>query len=1431
MKRRLVNYLFCCLLLIGFGLSVRANENQPRLAILSGSEFSQAGDLLAVELSGQTNVVLLERNEIDKILKEQKLAQSGISIKESIDVGHILGADGLLTLGLVQSGTNSHLAATLIAVKQGVILDVMESPWPMKDSGEWAKLVRAHFQPFLPKLGVLTKDALPISVLNLRSAASSPESKQFEHQLTELLLNRLTHEKELFVLERRKLDKLTTEKEFSKTEDSPFWNGSYLLEGIVDKNGYSKEEATISARLVPPGGGTPVEIEISGKRNQPEQMIEQLARQIMASLKKQSSAPEWKPAAEAIQFYEEAKWALKWQVNKEAQAAAEAAWALGKRDLDCAMVRIQAHLTDALPDPHFVESSLSETTATDEEARSTLDDDKRTYHPAAMIWERGGLDGKFVRILMVLNQPDQEKLAGAIHVLGLYREFSQSLPAEEPKMDSDWYRLGVSTLTGASKVLQHFYLVPEAQKGVEDKLAELRRLAREVSDYILKSPSVRDAYWVGNQFATHDTLGRFSEAPNIFQCKLHWGPFWQEKPEDTIALYRGLMSSEVFCYIHKDLWFRELASPLLPAWNQQDKERGRLLWSQFRQELDSSTNLFLKLEASSLQVAQAANEKELANSFNSLISLLFDNHDAIVTNNVELLYLNWRLGDLVGRNGLDHSSAVKEKLEQQLYHEYWAKLEAMDSEYWNNLRLRKQQQENDVLFEKQKEILKGNSYEFFAFNRAFSFYQYSPAQAAELEPLCASYKSNLLARASSLTGVEMSKLQGGISQVTIVEGRLARILHPSSQTVKSANTNVIVVRPVELKAPEMSAQALLVDKFFAIPEKLLPGETPSNIKVFSHRVREGKLLLDLRYDETAHNSSPISDRAAIAILDPKNGAWQIIPYPPSDDPYARPTGFNGAKDESFYFELFKSAVYLSAVGVMRYDLESRHWEKVEIPEPKLCQLYAIGDHLYAANDESIFEILDRGHGTRMLASNRRRPAVTALDSLSSLNSPLLFPGPDQTVRTCIGNKLYTWNGKDWEESMNLAVTRRPEVFEEGTLLRSNPVRGEAQVWFLAHTGTNANLYWEEQVFELYGGGIPSTGMFNNKLATNNSKPKPIWKPNSPMQTAGAPGIATLTNVHFFQEDCAVTNTAKEWSAAEKNGHHAFLVCLESGMPKPLFVPLKFDVARGPVPSASLGSQKGFWGLGSPWLAHAADGLMIGYPGTPGVWLIPDAQLQAAINHERELTLQQEAEEVARIKRLQQELLSQYDLNHDGNLNPEEKEAAVKDLRWLEVNWPAIDTNKNGFLDEEDNLALFDANENGQVDDSELQAMDKVQTLVAAELLRRWDQDRDGALSEQELRTVVMEENQLHATARTYFNMMAWLNYDKDHDRRLNQQELESLLISLTRRAIVNAQPRPRGFMPTPLYNWSDPATLEKYKGIIEYLWQKQRGQTEKIAKP
>ena len=86
---------------------------------------------------------------------------------------------------------------------------------------------------------MLEEDAIPVSIVNLRSAIQSDEGKATERQVKALTVQRLSKEPRLFVLERQRMELLAGEKGL-KLDESPFWNGSYLLEGVWTRTGIPK---------------------------------------------------------------------------------------------------------------------------------------------------------------------------------------------------------------------------------------------------------------------------------------------------------------------------------------------------------------------------------------------------------------------------------------------------------------------------------------------------------------------------------------------------------------------------------------------------------------------------------------------------------------------------------------------------------------------------------------------------------------------------------------------------------------------------------------------------------------------------------------------------------------------------------------------------------------------------------------------------------------------------------------------------------------------------------------------------------------------------------------------------------------------------------------------------------------------------------------
>jgi len=298
-------------------------------------------ELLTVEFSrAEHGVTLLERAEVERIRREQNLTAR--SSADFARLGQALGAQGVLVLDVFEQKDTTNLTAKLIAVQPGVALGFQSYPWPLKDVTQWAGVVGKQFAGLLPKLNVLAQDAIPISILNLRSPLKTSEGVRLENEATALLIHRLIAQREIFVLERQRMALLGGEKELKDVQESPFWNGAYLLEGVVERGGATRDALTINTRLVAPGRPSQT---VSGKSDASDlnALIDQLARDLISRLSKTTNIAPWNPAAEAKRYLQEAKWGGRWGNLELAQAAADSAWALGEHSLETALLRVNAY--------------------------------------------------------------------------------------------------------------------------------------------------------------------------------------------------------------------------------------------------------------------------------------------------------------------------------------------------------------------------------------------------------------------------------------------------------------------------------------------------------------------------------------------------------------------------------------------------------------------------------------------------------------------------------------------------------------------------------------------------------------------------------------------------------------------------------------------------------------------------------------------------------------------------------------------------------------------------------------------------------------------------------------------------------------------------------------------------------------------------------
>jgi len=520
---------------------------QKLALVVSDPEAATAADLLTAELSKTHGIQVLERGEISRILLEKHL----IGPQKDNTLGQILGADGLLILERRKNGTNQTLDIRLVAVKPGVVLARHEYLYPVPEIAHWSEVAAAQFVPLLPKLSVVPEDAVRISILNVRSPTQSPESTLLDREVTLLLSRRLMHEKAIFVLERSQLGGAALEKAFQR-EDTQFWNGSYLVEGAINPDGYASNIVRIRLHLKTPEASADESFEASSPPSGLPRVMDDLVQRLLRRVTAHNSPNTWQPEEEANRYYEEAKWALRWGMFTEAESASESAWALGRHDADTARARVLAYSGESQTDGPG--------------ATVYLDEQRLSFDRPSPPWK---LDAARESLNAFLG------LNSFVTGLGMTNTW--------------WIDAGSIAVVKSSELLEEFYWTSNARTGLEDKLDDLRGLVRQSADLIMAHAL---KHFNANS-SPPDILAKDFynfERPDIFDVAGDYGGLWQETFEQGVAFFKKLRRNDITPNkIWDKIYHREPEHPPLADWHSFDLAKGRKIWAEFLRPSDSGT--------------------------------------------------------------------------------------------------------------------------------------------------------------------------------------------------------------------------------------------------------------------------------------------------------------------------------------------------------------------------------------------------------------------------------------------------------------------------------------------------------------------------------------------------------------------------------------------------------------------------------------------------------------------------------------------------------------------------------------------------------------------------------------------------------------------------------------------------------------------------
>ena len=301
------------------------------------------------------------------------------------------------------------------------------------------------------------------------------------------------------------------------------------------------------------------------------------------------------------------------------------------------------------------------------------------------------------------------------------------------------------------------------------------------------------------------------------------------------------------------------------------------------------------------------------------------------------------------------------------------------------------------------------------------------------------------------------------------------------------------------------------------------------------------------------------------------------------------------------------------------DWQKQAWNTNALPVQGNCQLYNLGEKLYAANNNSIQQITEDGRGTKLLASIQRQPPITSLDSQGALRNLVLFTDARNSLCAAVHNKVFRWDGTNWQEVGAALTSFPPLVFEDGVVfLTDNWNLSPAQIFRLDRGSNRIELCLRQQDQDRMG----------SSATASNEGAKPVW--NLPVELS----LPNLSASLWHSDLClmvdhskkeVIVNEQQQQIVAEKflpkDEYDSALYYFSRGQAAARKLLLKFENSEGCPPMAGLGSNSQplipEMGTTKAWMLFTPKFLLCGRerfgntPGSsepagarPGIWVIP-----------------------------------------------------------------------------------------------------------------------------------------------------------------------------------------------------------------------------------
>lgn len=1008
---------------------------RARLAIIPlRAELETSADLLTAGLSTRKNVELVERQQIKKVLNELALAKT--QAQSRLKLGEILAADGLLFLDKLSKGGTEYLSVKLVAVKPGVVISRSEVPWPVAEPDKWAVFAAEQQAALLPKLFVRKEEAIPVSLLSVRSSVITPDTMALDRQLADMLAKSLSSQPKIFVLERQRLERLAYEKDWQATNE-PFWNGAMVIEGVVNPEAVTAGMVKIKARLTP-SQGKPVEVVMEGKRDQLVELVNQLTAQAIEVLHGSAEKISWDPKAEALQYFEEARWQMRWGFAPEAQQAAESAWALGLRTPEAATLRVEAY-------SKFLPSSFN-------------------------AWWNG----------VPTNKVTVESVYYCRRALENYLELNQSSAGDV--LPKDWSKQGLNLLQLASLHLDHVNQAAKRDGIGRDELRPTREKIRMLVKIVEQA----------NPVATQGTLknGELPEYPEYAPILMNYGGLWEETYAEGLKHYeRGLRAgyylplvkrqfSGVRCEMRRTSWSNE---NLLDCEDQ---------WTAMQARLQQDPDKLVRLSAYVMELKSYESDYQFDEVFLKAWQFLKENQAALINGELPGEVAGW-FADT--RSVMLSRSMVRPYGRRNLIPEFKKEYEqwaiaiktAQEKRKIELARVEEDKQFADILRRLEQFTAEKKPFEMREF-----FPLAVPLDLERAEKLLAA----VLAYESAVNTAPRPTyyLRTQIGGVYLKAGKTVTPppAVPATKTAKMENRplpapvnrtpeSIQLRLPGKNEIPSAPRNISLTNSAnLVLPAAVMVATTlPKGTDLRARGWKQWKLMDGRLWVETwAHvaesystvNSAGYRDytKRSLVEVSLSSPGTQTVHYSEDDrkDIFGSDsTSWNMRRGDPLVgdksdFVLHKNILYRMAEGKLWQKTGAGSWVPLNFDLPASTRIAVVHDYLLANTSESILELEPATGKINVLASLRNKPARTLLDGLTDLAQASLFAGPQGAIRAAIGDGIYQRpaHSNDWQRVTSMAARVRNKKASRDGLLYEDQIQ-EGHYGLLPGDGTITGL--------------------------------------------------------------------------------------------------------------------------------------------------------------------------------------------------------------------------------------------------------------------------------------------------------------------------------------------------------------------------------------